>query len=209
MAATQRQSRELKQKCTEKLKTAKDPVERLRLMCLQRGANGIKGLGRTFRIMDDDGNRSLDVNEFMKGVRDYGVMMEKDEIKEAFGMLDKDGSGTIDFDEFLKALRPPMSAARKSLISQAFRKLDKTGDGTITVEDLKGVYNVKKHKKYLNGEWTEDQCLREFLDSFDTPNEKDGVITKDEFENYYSGLSASIDSDAYFDLVMRSAYQLK
>lgn len=56
-------------------------------------------------------------------------------------------------------------------------KLDRTGDGQITVEDLKGVYNVKHHKKYLNGEWTEDQCLREFLDSFDTPNEKDGKVS--------------------------------
>ena len=56
-------------------------------------------------------------------------------------------------------------------------KLDKTGDGQLTVEDLKGVYSVKHHKKYLNGEWTEDQCLREFLDSFDTPNEKDGVVS--------------------------------
>lgn len=69
-----------------------------------------------------------------------------------------------------------MSQGRKDLIMQAFKKLDKTGDGQITVEDLKGVYNVKKHKKYLNGEWTEDQCLREFLDSFDTPDNKDGVV---------------------------------
>ena len=58
----------------------------------------------------------------------------------------------------------------------AFMKMDRTGDGKLTVEDLKGVYSVKHHKKYLNGEWTEDQCLREFLDSFDTPNEKDGVV---------------------------------
>lgn len=70
-----------------------------------------------------------------------------------------------------------MSERRKRLIVQAFVKLDRTGDGQITVEDLKGVYNVKHHKKYLNGEWTEEQCLREFLDSFDTPNNKDGVVS--------------------------------
>lgn len=207
MAATNRGNRELKAKANEQLKTATDPLEQLRLRCLLRGASGIKGLGRTFKIMDDDGSRSLDYKEFNKGIHDYGLDMEKDVIQKLFGDLDKDGSGSLDFDEFLKALRPPMSNARKSLINQAFVKLDKTGDGLITVEDLKGVYNVKKHPKYLNGEWTEDQCLRQFLDSFDS-NDKDGKVDKDEFLNYYSGVSASIDSDAYFDLMMRNAWKL-
>lgn len=209
MAATQRGERELRKKAESQLKGAKDPLERLRLQCLARGASGIKGLGRSFRIMDDDGSRSIDVKEFTKGMHDYGLMMEKEEVLELFNRFDADGSGTVDFDEFLKNLRPPMSERRKKLINMAFCKIDRTGDGQLTVEDLKGVYSVKHHKKYLNGEWTEDQCLREFLDSFDTPNEKDGVITKEEFLNYYSGVSASIDQDAYFDLMMRNAYQLK
>jgi hypothetical protein len=42
-----------------------------------------------------------------------------------------------------------MNASRKSLVTRAFNKLDRTGDSLITVEDLKGVYNVKKHPKYL------------------------------------------------------------
>jgi len=158
--------------------------------------------------MDDDGNRTLDFNEFKKGLRDYGLILEPKEVKETFEAFDKDKSGNLDFDEFLIALRPPMSKARKNIIQQAFNKLDRTGDGLITVEDLKGVYNVKKHPKYMNGEWTEEQCFRKFLDSFDTPDDKDGTITLDEFINYYSGVSASIDSDAYFDLMMRSAYKL-
>jgi len=69
-----------------------------------------------------------------------------------------------------------MSQARKTLITAAFHKLDRVSDGNITVEDLKGVYNVKKHPKFLSGEWNEDKCLREFLDSFDAPDNKDGVV---------------------------------
>lgn len=60
---------------------------------------------RTFRIMDDDGNRSLDKQEFMKGLREYGVNMEKEEMIGVFDIFDNDKSGTVDFDEFLRALR--------------------------------------------------------------------------------------------------------
>lgn len=60
---------------------------------------------------------------------------------------------------------------------QAFRKLDKTGDGVITIEDLRGVYNAKCHPKYQNGEWSEDQVFKTFLDSFDSPYDKDGTVT--------------------------------
>lgn len=37
---------------------------------------------RVFRIMDDDGSRSLDFNEFKKGVREYGLYMEPQVKKE-------------------------------------------------------------------------------------------------------------------------------
>lgn len=60
---------------------------------------------------------------------------------------------------------------------QAFRKLDKTGDGVITIEDLRGVYNAKYHPKYQNGEWTEDQVFRTFLDNFDSPYDRDGKVS--------------------------------
>ncbi|XP_060792078.1 calcyphosine-like b [Neoarius graeffei] len=208
MAGTYRHDREMAINAKKQLSECSDPVERLRLQCLARGSAGIKGLSRAFRIMDDDNSRTLDLKEFMKGLNDYGVLMEKDEAIVLFQQFDKDGSGQIDFDEFLLTLRPPMSNARKEVIMQAFRKLDRTGDGVITIEDLRGVYNVKHHPKYQNGEWTEEQIFRKFLDSFDSPDDKDGKVTKEEFVNYYSGVSASIDRDVYFILMMKTAWRL-
>ncbi|XP_061168100.1 calcyphosin-like protein isoform X2 [Saccostrea echinata] len=208
MACTNRGNRELKEKAKKMMNTATDPVEKLRYACLARGASGIKGLGRTFRIMDDNADLSLNFQEFKKGIHDYGLVMDKDTIQSLFDKLDKDHSGSLSFDEFLEALRPPMNNSRKELVRRAFQKLDKTGDGVVTVQDLHGVYNVKKHPKYISGEWTEDQCLKQFLDSFDSPDDKDGTVTEEEFINYYSGVSASVDNDAYFHLMMVNAWKL-
>jgi hypothetical protein len=56
----------------------------------------------------------------------------------------------------------------------------------ISVEDLKGVYNVKHNPKYLSGDLTEEQIIRKFLGNFDHP---DGKVTYDEFVHYYAGVS--------------------
>lgn len=55
--------------------------------------------------MDDDSSRTLDTKEFLKGLNDYGVNIEKDEALKLFQLFDRDGSGFIDFDEFLIMLR--------------------------------------------------------------------------------------------------------
>jgi Ca2+-binding EF-hand superfamily protein len=69
-----------------------------------------------------------------------------------------------------------MSNARKNLIQQAFNKLDRSGDGVVTTEDLKGVYSAKKHPKYISGEWSEDDVLKEWLNSFNGPTNFSGVV---------------------------------
>jgi hypothetical protein len=43
---------------------------KLRAELKSRGASGIVGLGRKFRIMDDDGSKSLNMAEFKKAMRE-------------------------------------------------------------------------------------------------------------------------------------------
>ena len=38
-----------------------------------RGARGIIGMQRIFKIMDDNGNGSLEINEFWKAVCDFRI----------------------------------------------------------------------------------------------------------------------------------------
>ncbi|KAK2189505.1 hypothetical protein NP493_105g04011 [Ridgeia piscesae] len=183
-------------------------IAKVRDACLKRGPAGIKQFSRTFRLYDDNGNKKLDMEEFRTGLRDYGIVLNDGELRELFAALDSDSTGSISFDEFLIALRPPMSKNRRDLIDMAFDKMDKTGDGVITVEDLAQVYDVRQHPKHKSGEWTAKQVLEEFLRTFDVGGVKDNKVTREEFTNYYAGVSASIDKDVYFDLMMRQSWKL-
>ena len=47
---------------------------------------------RIFRRMDSDGNKNLDYEEFVKGVKDIGLELTDDQHKELFLKFDRDGS---------------------------------------------------------------------------------------------------------------------
>ena len=208
MAMTNRGESELKRKARMNAEKAEDPVEKLRYRVLERGSGGIRGIGRIFRIMDDNGDRKLDLAEFKKGLHDFGVILEDDdEYSDVFERFDANHDGTLDFEEFLKNLRPPMSSRRKKLIRKAFELFDTNKDGQITAEDLEKVYKVNNHPKFMNGEWTKKECLEDFLKKFEVNGVVDGTVTFEEFMNYYAGVSASIDDDNYFDLMMRQAWK--
>ena len=51
---------------------------------LLRGAKSIIGIGRIFKIMDDDGNGSLDLSEFAKGVAESKLEFTDVDIRTLF-----------------------------------------------------------------------------------------------------------------------------
>lgn len=189
-------------------------MDKFRDQILSRGGKGILGLARQFKIFDDNNSGSLDLAELTKATRDFKVDLTSNEIKILFNILDADQCGEIKYDEFLREIRGEMNQSRRKLVDQAFSKLDTDKSGVIDFDEIKKIYNCKKHPDVISGKKTEDEVYAEFVETFQIhaalkgKGVKDRDITRDEFQEYYENISASIDRDDYFELMMNNAWKL-
>lgn len=172
------------------------------------------GLRRQFKIMDDNNSGSLDLYEFRKGIKDFQIDIDEKDIDGLFKAFDMDGSGSISFDEFIRVVVGPMNQFRTNIVQRVFNKIDFSGDGFLEVEDIKGKYDASKHPDVKTGKKTEEEVLKEFLETFEMHHntmhdyQTDGKVSMEEFVEYYTNISSNIDNDAYFDLMMNNAWNL-
>ena len=148
-------------------KSDEELLEYVRGKIVSRGARGINGLRRVFKIMDDDNSKSLDRAEFAKAMQDYRISSDPNEVGRIFSLFDRDGSNNIDYDEFLRTVVGEMSDRRRALVALAFGQFDRDGNGVVNIEDLKGRYNASQHPDVKMGRKTEEDVLYEFLDTFE------------------------------------------
>lgn len=60
---------------------------------------------RVFRLLDNDGNKKLNLEEFKNGMEQSGLELSDDEINEVFKKFDTDDDGSVSIDEFLVGIR--------------------------------------------------------------------------------------------------------
>ena len=190
-------------------------MERFREKLAKRGNRGIMGLGRSFKIADDDRSGNLGMEEFQKAIHDFRVGFNPTQSQKLFAVFDRDGSGTIDYDEFLRGVRGVMNDFRKALALKAYAIMDKDGSGVLDIDDIRQRYNAKMHPDVKAGKKTEDEILYEFIDTFEQhhsdnkEDSRDGRVSKGEWVEYYNNVSMSVDRDDYFELMMNQAWNLK
>ncbi len=85
------------------------------------------------------------------------------------------------------------------MVQKVFQTFDRDGSGQITIKDVLSVFDVSMNPEFIERRKTKDQILTDFLNNFDgAGGNNDGVITKDEFFDYYSDISMNLPNDQYF-----------
>ena len=183
------------------------PVEKvlnqIREKLSSRGIKEVCSIARYFRVVDENNTQTIDFKEFKKCCEQFQLNLTDNEIQIAF-----------DYDEFLRTIRGDMNDFRRNLVNQVFNKLDLNGNGEISFDELQAKYSAKNHPEVLSGRKTENEVLKEFMDTFqDTYNylcgtETDNIITLEEFMEYYENISMTIDNDEYFEILLNNAWNL-
>ncbi len=77
----------------------------------------------------------------------------------------------------------------------------------MTLDDIAKLYDVSMHPDVVAKKMTPEDAYKEFMSMWDT-QVADGIVTFDEFVDYFRDVSASIDTDEYFGVMMTSAWKL-
>jgi len=188
---------------------AESILDKMRAMLKKRGADGVRGLGRNFRICDTDGSGQLNLEEMAKCFNLCKLSLKPSEVETLFDYFDTGDEGLVSFEEFIRAVRGKMSKTRKALVVKVFKALDAAGDssGMLTIDDIRPAFNAADHPDVKAETKTEAQVLQEFLDAFEgSQGNRDGTVTLDEFVQYYGDLSAGIDEDDMFGTMIANSW---
>ena len=99
-----------------------------------------------------------------------------------------------------------MNKRRKDLVMMAFDTFEKDQWGKVTLRTIGSCYDVSMHPDVMSGKVSATEALYEFMKKWD--KDGDHSVTGDEFIDYYEWVSASIDNDDYFELMIRNAWHI-
>jgi len=188
-------------------------VHELRMQLAKRGGLSMKTLGLAFAVNDRDRSGYFDFEEFESILGRAGLFLKRQELTKLFRYFDRDQNERVSYNEFLRGLQGELNERRTGIIRQAFQKMDKTGNGVVDMEDVVGTYDASRHPLVISGQKTSEQIMVEFLEGFKDHSTGSspgvpGVVTWDNWVEYYRGISASIVDDDYFVYMMEQSWRI-
>lgn len=189
-------------------------LERFKANIIQRGTRGIIGLKRQFKILDDNNDGTLDINDFQNGLDDYKVEITGKDLETIYYAYNIPGTQSVDYVRLLKDIVGDLSEFRAAKVELAWRKIDKENISFLDWEHISTGFNASRHPGVKAGYITEEEVQHDFAETFKALHsvyhsfQQDQQVTKDEFFEYFRILSTTIPNDKVFDMIMTGVWNI-
>jgi hypothetical protein len=139
-----------------------------------------------------------------------------DEIKIIFDLFDKEKTGTINYNELIQTIVGQINSQRQLAIQKVYDRFNKDNNGKVSINEIKLLFNSRRHPDVINGKKTEGEIFGEFLDNVENYREYlehlKGVyetnFSLEDFINFYSLVGMGIDDDNIFEFMMNNCWNL-
>ena len=175
-------------------------LNEIRTVICARGIYGIRDFVRLFRSVTKNGRLSR--HETQWALRKNGQHLSEQEFERIFKYFDKNCQGHIGVEDLINGVRGGLNEYRKSVVDAVWSGLHQ--DGQVSVGELAGYFNLNSVAAYKNGQRTSKDILDELIEQID--GDGDGVITTQEWCEFYTNVSVSFENDLVFEKFVRSSW---
>jgi Ca2+-binding EF-hand superfamily protein len=181
------------------------------------------GLSSILKSISSRKAGNLSQQDLHNALLEYNVQIHSEDLNIAWQVLDLNQSGQLSYYVLIRAVFGEMNSFRHAHFRNLVRKLDSQKLGYIQTNDIYKFYRIARHPKVKSGDMKEEEFKKNFLSVFDllepssitdfnelstSTDAKSPLITYEQFEEYYNGLSIIIDSDDEFLKIIKNSWNL-
>ena len=185
----------------------------------KRGLRGILYLYSQFLSLCPNLN-NITFNDFCLVLKIQHLDLDINSMKKIFSMytMKRGEDSFLDFYSFMRTYKQELNANKLNIVEEAFSNIDSKGEDKVHLNVIKMKYNASKHPDVLNGKYTEDEKIMEFLDCFGLcyeilksdseikSKENEDYVDFEIFANFYEYVSFIYPRDKDFEYVVRSTW---
>lgn len=185
--------------------SAKTVIANVKKTIEENGPSDVATLGKMFNEVDTNHHSYLDVeDEIEKLLKQMGLKLKSREIRVIVKALDPDGEDKIYLSNFIAFFAKELPENRLAIVKDSFKALSPGGETKITVDQLRERFGGGKYAVIGGRRVLLDQLVKDITQLFDLDN--DGVITENDFVNYYRDFSNKIESDELFESIVKNSW---
>jgi len=164
----------------------------------------VRTLVALFKKFDTNADSRLDRHEVQWVLKQNGQNLTPSEFERVFKFFDKNGDGLVCTCEFIAGIRGELNSVRAACVSDAWSRIAPKGE--ILANDFANAFDYTSHPEISNGTRSKASVLEELMDAVDM--NKDGMISSEEFVDFYTNVSVYYKDDDSFIKAVHKAWGL-